>query len=243
MKEMTMTQHLTELRTRLIRSLICVVIAFFVCYHYGAQIAEFLLAPLRQVLGDKGQIIYLSILDKVWAQFQLCLWSSVIISSPYWFYQLWAFVKPGLYTKEANVIRPFFLVGFFLFCAGVCFGYFGVFPFAFETLLEFGVADLTAMLSFKDYLSLAIKILVFLGIVFQLPNIMVILGLMEIATKQSYRSMRPYVYVAFAVLAAALTPPDVITQLALWLPLVCLFEVGIAAVAIIVHPYLARKYS
>lgn len=240
---MTTTEHLTELRVRLIRSLICVVLMFFVTYGFGEEIADFLMKPLRNALGNEGEIIFLSVLDKVWAQFQLALWASVIFSSPYWFYQLWCFVKPGLYAKEISIVRPFFLVGFILFWAGVCFGYFAVFPFAFQTLIEFGVQDVRAMLSFKDYLTLSVKVLVFLGIIFQLPNLMVILGFLELATKQSYRKLRPYIYVGFAVLAASLTPPDVITQMALWVPLVLLFELGIGAVALIVHPYLSKKYS
>lgn len=240
---MTITEHLTELRNRLVKSLIFIGVVFFVSYSYSAEIAEFLMVPLRAALGNEGQIVFLSILDKVWAQFQLALWTAVIIASPFWFYQLWAFIRPGLYDKEANIIRPFFVVGFFLFWAGVCFGYWGVFPLAFDVLIDFGVKDVTAMLSFKDYLTLSIKILVFLGVVFQLPNVMVILGFMEIATKQSFRAMRPYVYVGFAVIAAALTPPDVVTQLGLWIPLVLLFEVGILAVAVLVHPYLKKKYA
>lgn len=240
---MSLIEHLSELRTRLIYSMGSIVITFFICYAQGEKIAEFLMKPLRKAMGDHGDIVFLSILDKVWAQFQVSLWMSVILSSPIWFYQAWKFIKPGLYHKEIQVIKPFFLAGFFLFWAGVSFGYFLVFPFAFDTLLSFGVQDITAMLSFKDYLTLSIKILVFLGLVFQLPNIMLILGFMEVATKQSLRNLRPYIYVLFALIAAALTPPDVITQLALWIPLVILFEIGIIAVALIVHPYLAKKYE
>lgn len=243
MKEMSLTEHLSELRNRLIKSLLCIIVMFFVVYSQGELIAEFLMTPLRDVLGSHGQIVFLSILDKVWAQFQLSLWASVIFSSPFWFYQLWAFVKPGLYSREIRIIRPFFIVGFFLFWAGVAFGYYGVFPFAFQTLMDFGVKDVSAMISFKDYLTLSIKVLVFLGIMFQLPNLMVILGFMEIATKQSFREMRAYVYVGFAIVAAIITPPDVITQMGVWIPLVCLFEIGIGAVALFVHPYLAKKYS
>ena len=243
MKEMSVTEHLEELRTRVIRILGIVTIAFFVCYARGELIAEVLLAPLRNAIGDQGKIVYLGLLDKVLAQFQLAFWSAILLSSPLWFRELWLFIKPGLYDKEIKVIRPFVMVGFLLFVAGVCFGYFLVFPYTFETILSFGVQNIEATLSLKDYLILASKVLVFLGIVFQLPNVLLILGFMELVTKQSLREMRRYVLVGFAVLSAVLTPPDVITMTALWLPLCALYEIGILAVSLIVHPYLARKYA
>ena len=123
------------------------------------------------------------------------------------------------------------------------FGYFIVFPLTFETLMGFGVQNISATISLKEYIVLAAKVLVFLGVVFQLPNLMLILGFMGIVTKYSLREMRRYVYVGFAALSAFLTPPDVITMLGLWLPLVMLFEVGILAVSGIVHPYLAKQHS
>jgi sec-independent protein translocase protein TatC len=133
-------------------------------------------------------------------------------------------------------------VGFLLFWLGVSFGYFIVFPYTFETIMNFGLANIEATLSYRDYLILAVKVLVFLGVMFQLPNVMLILGFMDLVTKQSLRSYRRYVYVVFAIVSAMLTPPDVITMMALWLPLAALYEVGILAVAMIVHPYLKRKY-
>ena len=109
--------------------------------------------------------------------------------------------------------------------------------------MNFGVQNISATISLKEYIVLAAKVLVFLGIIFQLPNLMLILGFMGIITKYSLKGMRQYVYVAFAMISAFLTPPDVITMMGLWVPLVCLFEVGVIAVAVIVHPYLARQHT
>lgn len=239
---MSFVDHLDELRTRLIRAVIIIFVGFFVCYHFGADITGFLLGPLQEAVGDQGKIVYLGVLDKVLAQFQLAFWCSLILTSPFWFYQVWLFIRPGLYDNEIRVIRPFLLVGLILFWLGILFGYYLVFPFAIETLLDFGVDYLEATLDFKTYLVLSSKVLVFLGVLFQLPNIMVILGFMEIVTKYSLRSIRRYVYVAFAVVSAMLTPPDIITMMGIWVPLICLYEVGILAVAFIVHPYLRKKY-
>lgn len=243
MKKMSMYEHLEELRKRIVRVLLIITISFAICYGLGEHIQEILLAPIRSALGDgNGKIVYLGLLDKILSQFQVAFWSSIIISAPLWFHQVWLFIKPGLYENEVKVIRPFLVAGFILFLLGICFGYFIVFPYTFETIMGFGVQNIEATISLRDYLILTSKVLVFLGMLFQLPNIMVILGLMEIVTKYSLSEMRRYVYVAFAVLSAILTPPDVITMMALWVPLVVLFELGILAVAIIVHPYLKRRY-
>ncbi|WP_034722018.1 twin-arginine translocase subunit TatC [Bacteriovorax sp. DB6_IX] len=240
---MSLVEHLEELRSTLIKVVLILFVTFFLCYGYGEHIQEILLRPLRNALGADGKVVYLGLLDKVLSQFQVAFYSSVIVSSPLWFYQVWKFIKPGLYDYEIKAVRPFIFVAFIFFCLGVCFGYFLVFPLTFETLLQFGVAGVEATIGLKDYLVLSTKVLVFLGILFQLPNVLLILGFMGIVTKQSLRKMRNYVYVGFAVLSAMLTPPDPYTMMGLWVPLVVLFEVGIIAVALIVHPYLAKQHS
>jgi sec-independent protein translocase protein TatC len=242
---MSLTEHLEELRKTLISVIAILLLAFFGCYGFGEHISELLLTPLRNSLqgGGSGEIVYLGLLDKVMSQLQVAFWSSIIISSPLWFYQIWKFIKPALHSHEVKAVRPFLGIGFIFFCLGVSFGYFVVFPLTFETLLSFGVSNVKATISLKDYLVLASKVLVFLGLVFQLPNILLILGFMGIVTKYSLRSMRRYIYVGFAVLSAMLTPPDPYTMLGLWVPLGFLFEIGILAVSVIVHPYLARQHK
>jgi sec-independent protein translocase protein TatC len=241
MKEMSLTEHLTELRYRLIRIAIILIIAFGVCYSQGEIIQDILLAPLRSSLGTDGKVVFLGLLDKVLTQFQLALWSGVILFSPLWFRELWLFIKPGLYDKEVKIILPFVLLGFLLFCAGVAFGYFIVFKYTFETILTFGVANIEATISLKEYIILAIKVLVFLGVLFQLPNVMLIIAFMGLVDKKMLSEARRYVVTAFAVLAAMLTPPDPITMLALWIPLVVLYEVGIILVSMIVVPFKKKQ--
>lgn len=242
---MSITEHLEELRGTVIRVFIIMGISFFACYGFGESISELLLSPLRSSLINvgSGEIIYLNITDKVFSQLQVAFWSSIVASSPFWFFYVWKFIKPALHEHEVKAVRPFLAIGFILFCLGVCFGYFLVFPLTFETLLKFGVADVKATISLKSYLVTASKVLVFLGLVFQLPNVLLILGFMGVVTKYSLRSMRRYIYVGFAVLSAIMTPPDPYTMLGLWIPLVLLFEFGILVVAFIVHPYLARQHK
>lgn len=242
---MTFTEHLEELRKTVIRVVIILGVAFMACYSFGEYISEFLLKPLRDVLSatNAGQIVYLGLLDKVMSQLQVAFWTSIIASSPLWFLEVWKFIKPGLHDFEIKAVRPFLFIGFIFFCLGISFGYYLVFPLTFETLMSFGVEHVKATISLKEYLILSSKVLVFLGLIFQLPNILLILGFMGLVTKQSLRGMRRYVYVAFAVVSAFLTPPDPYTLLALWFPLVFLFEFGILVVAMIVHPYLARQHG
>ena len=242
---MDLTEHLSELRSRLLRIVVVVSISFAICYALGEQISEILLSPLRIVLAShiSGELVYLGVLDKVISQIQVAFWASLILSSPLWFYQIWKFIKPGLYRYEIKIVRPFIVVGFLLFAAGIAFGHFLLFPFALTTLMKFGITEIKATISLKEYLILAGKILVFLGLIFQLPNFLLILGFMGLVTKQSLKKMRSYIYVVLAIFSAMLTPPDPMTMLGLWLPMVILFEIGVLAIAFIVHPYLKGQHS
>lgn len=240
---MSFTEHLEELRTRMIRILIILVISFGICYYYSNQIQEFLLLPLREAIGTSGKVVFTGLLDKVLAELQIAFWSCVFLASPFWFREAWLFIKPGLYDAEVKAIRPFIFVGFLLFIGGVSFGYYVIFPFTFKTLLASGVQNVEAMLNLQDYLLLSSKVLVFLGLLFQLPNIILIMGFMGLVTKYSLRNLRRYLAVAFAVAAAVITPtPDILSMMCVWVPMMILYEIGIIGVALIVHPYLKRKH-
>lgn len=241
MKEMSLTDHLVELRNRLIKVAVIVVISFAVCYQFGDPLQEILLHPLRNALGSEGKVVFAGILDKVLTQFQLAFWSSLILSSPLWFTQIWFFIKPGLYEKEIKIIRPFIFLSFILFACGVAFGYFLVFPFTFKILIEWGALDsIEAFISLKQYIVLTSKILMFLGVLFQLPNVLLILGFMGIVSGKKLLDMSRYVVTAFAVLSAMLTPPDPITMLTLWIPLVSLYFLGVGLVFVLVDPWHRR---
>lgn len=241
---MSFVEHLEELRSSIIKILFILIAGFFVAYGLGEQISEILLNPLRKVLLlNHGTIVYLGLFDKVLSEFQLALWADIILTSPLWFYQIWKFIKPGLHPHEVKAVKPFLILGFILFCIGVCFGYLVLFPFFFKLLIEYGVKDVTATIALKEYLITAVKVLFFLGMIFQVPNIILILGMMGIVTKQSLRSLRRYIYVILAVAAAIFSPPDVFSMMAIWVPLCILYEVGIIAVALVVHPYLAKRHS
>lgn len=242
-KEMTLVEHLEDLRQCLFRIVFILLVGVIFTYSLSDYLTNLLLVPLQKNLGAQGQIVFLNVFDKVIVQLQLSFWSCAILTSPLWFWQIWKFIKPGLYEKEIHLIRPFIYSGFLLFCAGVAFAYFVIFPNTLALLLNFGTQEIHASINFSEYMLLSVKVLVLFGFLFQIPNVMVILGFLEIVTKQSLAALRRYLYVAFTVLAGVITPPDVISQIMLLLPLILLYEIGVLAVALIVHPYLHKKYA
>lgn len=241
---MSFMEHLEELRKRIIRILVILIVSFAASYHFAGDISEFLLLPLRNAIGNQGDIVFTGLFDRVVAEFQIGFWSCVFFASPFWFREAWLFIRPGLYDSEIKVIRPFLFLGFLLFIGGVVFGYYVIFPFTFKTLVTAGGVDkVRAMINMQEYLMLSCKILVVLGLLFQLPNIMLILGFMGLVTKYRLRDWRRYMAVIFATLAAIITPtPDPGTMMVLWVPLMLLYEIGIIGVTLIVHPYLERKH-
>ena len=227
---MELHEHLKDLRLTCLKIVLIILVGFIICSAYGDQIASFLLIPLRDALKPNEQIIFTGILDKIISFFQISFYASIIVSSPFWIFQIWAFIKPALYEKEIKLIRPFIIISFLLFISGVLFGYYVVFPSTFSLLLNFGVPDILAMPNLKTYLTFSVKVLVFLGFIFQFPMVIFILGLLNIVTYQSLKKTRPYTYIVLAIISAIFTPPDVLTMFCLWIPLIILFEIGTVSI-------------
>ncbi|MGZ3790434.1 MAG: twin-arginine translocase subunit TatC [Bacteriovorax sp.] len=241
---MSFWEHLEELRKTLIRIVAILGVTFIFTSVYVDQITEWLLKPLRDSLHETkaGVIVYHSIFEKAWVQVDVSIWWAIMISSPFWFHQIWRFIKPGLHPHEIKAVRPFMILGACLFLGGMAFGYYVFFPFGFKFLSMLGVGDVQANINLRDYVTTASQILLFLGLIFQFPNLLLILGFMGLVTKQMLRKFRRYVYVALSIVAAIFSPPDVISMLSVWIPLCILYEVGVLAVALIVHPYLYRVH-
>jgi sec-independent protein translocase protein TatC len=241
---MSFWEHLEELRKTLIRIVAILGVAFIITSIYVDQITEWLLKPLRDSLHETkaGVIVYHSIFEKAWVQVDVSIWWALMISSPLWFYQIWRFIKPGLHPHEIRAVRPFMILGAILFLSGMAFGYYVFFPFGFKFLSMLGVSDVQANINLRDYVTTASQILLFLGIIFQFPNLLLILGFMGLVTKQMLRKFRRYVYVGLSIVAAIFSPPDVISMLSVWIPLCILYEIGVLAVALVVHPYLYRVH-
>ncbi|MBC7713793.1 MAG: twin-arginine translocase subunit TatC [Rhizobacter sp.] len=241
---MSFWEHVEDLRKVIMKIVWILVIAFALTTYFVDDITEYLLLPIRHSLHDTkaGVLVYHSIFEKAWVQVDVSIWWAIAISSPFWFYQIWSFIRPGLHAHEARAVKPFMILGWILFLSGMAFGYYIAFPFVFTFLSSIGAKDIQANINLRDYIQTSSQILLFLGFIFQVPNILLILGFMGIVTKQSLRGMRRYVYVGLSIFAAIFSPPDVISMLSVWIPCCILFEVGVLLVAWIVHPYLHRVH-
>ena len=241
---MSFWEHLEDLRKTIIKIVIILFVTFIGTSVYVDQITEWLLKPLRASLHNTkaGVIVYHSIFEKVWVQVDVSIWWAIMISSPFWFYQLWKFIKPGLHPHEIKAVKPFMILGWVLFLTGMAFGYYIAFPYGLKLLSMLGVSDVQANINLRDYITTTSQILLFLGLIFQFPNVLLILGFMGLVTKQLLRKFRRYVYVGLLLVAAFFAPPDAISMLSLWIPLLILYEIGVLAVAWIVHPYLYRVH-
>lgn len=234
--------HVDDLRKVLINIVIVLAVAFVVTAYFADTIVDWILVPINEAFhsGNQvtGKIVYHNVFEKAMVQLDVTMWWSILFSSPFWFYQVWSFIRPGLYSHEVKAVRPFMILGWILFVSGFLLGYYFALPAIYKFLQGVGTVGVEANLNFREYVSTSSKLLVFFGLLCQVPNIILILGFMGIVTKQSLRALRRYIYVGLAVFAAVCSPPDVISMIAVWIPCCVLFELGVLLVAWIVHPYL-----
>lgn len=221
--------HLVELRTRLIRCILALVFAFFVCFYFANDIFGFLVRPLTDAFPPgQGKLIYTQLYGAFFVEVKVALFAAFFVCFPIIANQLWAFVAPGLYLNEKKAFLPFLLATPVLFTAGAALAYYVVMPTAFHFFLGFegerGGLSLEALPETGAYLTLVMQFILAFGISFLLPILMLLLNRAGIVTRQQMASARRYVIVAMAVVAAVITPPDVISQLMLLIPLILLFE-------------------
>jgi sec-independent protein translocase protein TatC len=219
--------HLEELRKRLITCAIAVGIGFVVSYFFSEDLFRILVIPLKSNMPEGDRLIFTNLPEMFFAYIKTAFIAGILLSSPLIFYQLWMFVAPGLYQKEKKLFLPFVFFSTLLFTGGALFGYFVVFPFGFKFFLGFANDNVQALPSVKQYFSFAIKLLFAFGAVFELPVIMFFLSKMGLVTSDLLKRKRKYAILLTFVLAAILTPPDVITQCMMAGPLIILYEIGI----------------
>ncbi len=225
--KMSFSEHLEELRNRLIRILIAVGVGFVVSYFFSKQLFYFLSLPLIEVLPKNNTLIYTALPEAFFTYLKISLFAGIFLASPYIFYQIWKFISPGLYSEEKKYVFPFVIISTIFFITGACFGYFIVFPFGFKFFIGFQSDYIKALPSLKQYLGFAVKLLFAFGIIFEMPVIMYFLAKIKLVTSQLLTKNRRYTIVLIFVAAALLTPPDVFTQLLMALPLIVLYELSI----------------
>ncbi|HQL00514.1 MAG TPA: twin-arginine translocase subunit TatC [Smithellaceae bacterium] len=226
--KMSLTEHLLELRNRLTRALIAVGVGFLGCWYFRDYLFDILTRPLINALPDKSYLIFTGLTQAFFTYMKISFFASVILTSPFIFYQIWKFIAPALLPTEKKYVVPFVLSSTILFLGGVSFGYLVVLPPAFRFFVSFNNEYLQAMISFADYLSLFVKFLLGFGLSFQLPIMIFFLAKLGIVNARMLSKQRKYAILLIFVAAAILTPsPDALSQILMALPLLFLYEVSI----------------
>ena len=228
---MTLMGHLNELRRRLTRVVIMVLAGFIACYGVAEPIYGWLSEPLKAALPAGSKLIYTSPQGAFFVYLKVALVTSIFATSPFTFYQLWAFIAPGLYKEEKQAIAPLAFFSAFFFLAGASFCYFLVFPIAFQFFMGFATDVIVPMISVEEYLSFALKLLIAFGLVFEMPLFAYFLAKMGLLTPDMMRNQRKYAILAIFIVAAILTPPDVFSQCLMAAPMLVLYEVSIYVAA------------
>jgi sec-independent protein translocase protein TatC len=219
--------HLTELRDRLLRALLAVLVVFIGLFPFANEIYTFVSKPLRALLPEGATMIATEVASPFLTPFKLTLVAAIFLAIPYLLYQVWSFIAPGMYKHEKRLAMPLLASSIFLFYAGAAFAYFIVFPLIFAFFTSTGPADITIMTDINSYLDFVLKLFFAFGVAFEIPIVAVLLISTGITTPDNLARKRPYIIVGCFFLGMLLTPPDIISQSLLALPMWLLFELGV----------------
>jgi len=219
--------HLIELRTRLLRAVVCILVVFCSLYYFANDLYLIVSEPLRALLPEGSSMIATDVASPFFTPFKLTLMTSVFIAMPYMLFQIWGFIAPALYEKEKRLAYPLLFSSIILFYLGMAFAYFVVFPLVFGFFTNAGPEGITVMTDISRYLDFVLKLFFAFGLAFEIPIATIILVAAGITNTKSLTEKRPYLVVGCFVVGMLLTPPDVISQTLLALPMWMLFEVGV----------------
>ncbi|MCW8090872.1 twin-arginine translocase subunit TatC [Alteromonas sp. ASW11-130] len=225
--ENSLLSHLLELRSRILKALLSVLLVFLCLAYFAQDLYQLLARPLLEALPDNSSMIATDVASPFFAPFKLTLVLSFFIAIPYVLYQVWAFVAPGLYKKEKRLVAPLLFSSTLLFYTGMAFAYFVVFPLAFAFFTSVAPEGVTVSTDINSYLDFVLKLFFAFGISFEIPIAIILLCWTGATDANSLRAKRPYIIVGAFVVGMLLTPPDVISQSLLAVPMWLLFEVGV----------------
>ncbi|MET0370323.1 MAG: twin-arginine translocase subunit TatC [Sphingobium sp.] len=228
-------EHLIELRSRLLKCVVALFLTGAVCFYFSEQLFAILVHPLKEAFGSGGgKLVYTKLYEAFFVQVKIAVFGAFFLSFPIIANQLWAFVAPGLYAKEKKALLPFILATPFLFMMGASLAYFVVMPTAFHFFLQFqgttSGLEVEALPSTDAYLGLVMQFILAFGISFLMPVLLMLLNRAGFVSRAQLIGMRRYMIVGAFILAAVLTPPDVVSQLMLAIPLLLLYEITIVAI-------------
>lgn len=226
-RPMGLMDHLSELRGRLVRCCLAVMVGFIACWAVVDPIFDALVDPLLKVLPEGSHAIYTTLPEGFFTRMHISFVAGVFVSSPVIFYQIWSFIAPGLYEEEKRHILPVAFMSAFFFISGGAFCYFIVFPQAFAFFVSYATDSIVAMPKVSDYLSFVLKLILAFGLVFEMPLFAFFLSRMGIITAELMRRVRRYAILGIFIVAAILSPPDVVSQLLMAAPMLVLYEISI----------------
>jgi sec-independent protein translocase protein TatC len=234
--EETFISHLVELRDRIIRAGLAVIVVFIGLVYWAPDIFRLLARPLMQNLPKDGKMIVTDVTGSFFVPMKVTMLVAFVIALPIVLYQIWAFVAPGLYQHEKKLVVPLVASSYTLFLCGMAFAYFVVFPTIFRVMAHYNAplgAEMTT--DIDNYLSFVLTMFLAFGVTFEVPIVVVLLVRMNVLTIKKLKEIRPYVVVGAFVISAVVTPPDVFSQLILAIPLIVLYEAGIIAARLFVN--------
>lgn len=223
--------HLVELRQRLMRILIAVGIAFLALLPWSGELYALLARPLLAALPAGGQMIATEVTTPFFVPMKVTLLAALLLALPYVLHQIWGFVAPGLYAHEKRLVGPLVVASTVLFFCGMAFAYFLVFPVVFRFVTGIAPQGVAVMTDIGKYLDFVLTLFVAFGVTFEVPIAVILLARMGVVNVATLRESRPYVIVGAFVIGAILTPPDVVSQIMLALPLWLLYEAGVLVAA------------
>ena len=226
-QEMPLVQHLTELRDRLLRILIFVLLVFSGLFYFANDIYTYVSEPLQRYLPENSTMIATEVASPFLTPFKLTFVLAVFASMPFVLFQFWRFIAPALYQRERRLALPLLFSSIMLFYAGIAFAYYVVFPLIFGFFTSVGPSNVTVMTDINSYLNFVLKLFFAFGLAFEIPIAAIILIVAGVVSADSLASKRPYVIVGCFVFGMLLTPPDVISQTLLAVPMWLLFEGGL----------------
>lgn len=223
----TFLSHLIELRDRLIRALIALIIVFIPCFFFAAQLYDLLAAPLMHALPEGTKMIATGVVTPFFIPVKVAMLVAFCFALPYVLYQAWAFVAPGLYEHEKKFAIPLVIASTFLFFLGMAFCYFIVFGMVFRFVYSWAPKAIQVAPDIENYFNFVIGMFLAFGVTFEVPIAVILLVRMGFVTVEKLKEMRPYVIVGAFIIAAVVTPPDVMSQVLLAVPIWVLYELGI----------------
>ena len=233
-KIMGLWGHLDELRDRLVKSLITIMVLFVISMAFSSKILNFLKTPLVAALPDgKDALHFTGPMDVFMVNIKVAFLMSVIFGAPAWLYQFWKFLEPALYPKERKYVLPFIAATIVCFLSGVAFSFYFMIPMALSYLLGIGLEVASPIITITDYMSLITVMILGFGLVFETPVILVLLAMLDIVSAEALAAQRRITFVIILIVAAIITPPDPISMLGMAIPCYLMYELSIIIIRVI----------